>query len=471
MEPRFILLAALATVLAPAIIAAGAGDSAVSWDVIDASPHLWYRMAETLVQRLYDPSLGLFRETWGTPEGQCWYWNTEQGEAAQIAVYLNDSTLLSNLLAAYKQYLTYDNGTNVYLFSRYTPCSMIRQLSLDPQNFSLGNLIVNVGGDLAGARTDIPDYHRAIALSLDIYKDLTNIYEQDKAWPNMWYTANLKSHEVWYLAPGDTSDYKGIWDTSDGSLGTGRITGYSVRVDQVTDPATNTTYEVGVAERTMEDANLSYTQRFILEPGKPYLKVELTVTNKSQDTLSNVRVTLAFDNLDWWLYRHCYIPGLGYFDASRGGALISPREKEYVIASTRGGEWRSIVDSNGGVWWPSIIYADAPLGVNRALLVLVQGGYDVRLWGYGNLQTPHKEFYGDSAQPGWYYRWLKYEIFVGDLAPGESKTVKVLIIPMASYAPGLEDLYMEMASKLDQLGGRDFSYAVNTGTGASRGSP
>ncbi|GBF09254.1 hypothetical protein apy_09790 [Aeropyrum pernix] len=467
--PGAFLLLCLMLSLGLAGSAAGAGDSPTPSGTLDAYPHLWLRMAETLVERLYDPSLNLFRETWGTPEGRCWYWNTEQGEAAQIVVHLNDSTLLSSLLAAYRQYLTYDNGANVYLFSRYTPCSMIRQLSLDPQNFSLGNLIVNIGGDLAGTRTDIPGYHRVIALSLDIYKDPTNIYEQDKAWPNMWYTANLKSHEVWYLAPGDTTDYKGIWDTSDGSLGTGRITGYSVRVEQVTDPATNTTYNVGVAERTMEDANLSYTQRFILEPRKPYVKVELTVTNKSRYTLSDVSVALAFDNLDWWLYNASYIPGLGLIEASTAGRLVSEVEKEYHFARTWEGFWQPVTDSSGRDWWPSIIYADRPLGMNRGLLVLVQGDYGVHFWGYGNYQAPREDLYGIPAYMDWYFRWLKYEIIIGELAPGESKTVEVLIIPMSSYAPGLEDLYIEMVSRLDRLEGRDFSYAVNTGTGAFKG--
>ncbi|BAA79823.2 hypothetical protein APE_0843.1 [Aeropyrum pernix spindle-shaped virus 1] len=468
--PVLILLLVVLSTAAP-LADAGVQDWVTPGLVLDASPHLWLRMADTLVQRLYDPGLNLFRETWGTPEGRCWYWNTEQGEAAQIAVYLNDSTLLSSLLAAYKQYLIYESQSGqVYLFSRYTPCSTIRQLSLDPQNFSLGNLIVNIGGDLAGTRTDVPDYHRVVALSLDIYKDPTNIYEQDKAWPNMWYTANLKSHEVWYLAPGDTTDYKGIWDTSDGSLGTGSITSYSVRVEQATDPTTNTTYDVGVAERTMEDANLSYTQRFVLEPRKPYVKVELTVTNKSQvDTLSNVRVTLAFDNLDWWLYKYVYIPGVGLIDASTSGTQINTGEKEYHLARTWEGFWQPVTDSSGRAWWPSIIYADRPLGMNRGLLVLVDGNYGVNFWGYGNYQAPQKDLYGVPAYTDWYYRWLKYEVVVGDLPPGASKTVEILIVPMASYAPGLEDLYIEMASKLDQLEGRDFSYAVNTGTGAFKG--
>ena len=455
--------------------AAGVRDWVTPGSILDLTGYgsMWRAMGETLVQRLYDPQLGLFRETWGTPEGRCWYWNTEQGEAAQVLALMGDqqsSQTLAQVLAGYRQYLTYvSQDGRVYLFSRYTPCSVIRQLSLDPSNFSLGNLIVNIGGDLAGTRADNPDYNRVVALSLDIYKDPNNIYEWDKAWPNPWYTANLKSHEVWYLAPGDTGDYKGIWDTSDGSLGTGRITSYSVRVEQAVDPATNTTYEIGIAERAMEDANLSYTQRFILEPRKPYVKVELVVTNKSQNTLSNVRVTLAFDNLDWWLYKYAYLPGIGYIDASTSGTQINPSEKEYHLAYSWEGLWQPVTDSGGKRWWPAIFYAERPLGMNRGLLVLVDGGYGVHLWGYGNLQAPQRDLYGVPAFTDWYFRWMKFEVVIGDLAPGQSRTVEVRIIPMASYAPGLEDLYIEMASKLDRLGGRDFSFAVNTGAGAFKG--
>lgn len=446
-----VLLVIVATLLRP--VAAGVQDWVTPGAVLDASPHLWYRMAETLVQKLYDPSLKLFRETWGTPEGRCWYWNTEQGEAAQIVVYLNNATLLADMLSAYRQYLTYDNGTHVYLFSRYTPCSMIRVLSTDPANFSLGNLIVNVGGDLAGTRTDNGNYSRVIAVSLDIYKDYSNVYELDKAWPNLWYTVNLKGHEVWYLAPGDTGDYKGIWDTSDGSLGSGRIVSYSVSYGAV-----------GNATRVMSDGRLVYTQGFILEPRKPYVKVLLVVRNNSTDTLSNVRVTLAFDNMDWWLYQVAYLPGIGYINASTDGTQISSNEKEYHLAYSWEGKWQPV---NG--WWTAIFYSNRPLGMNRGLAVMVNASYGVHLWGYGNLQAPQKDLYGIPAFTDWYFRWMKFEIQIGSLAPGESRTVEVRIVPMASYAPGLEDLYVEMLSRIDQFDGRDFSYAVNTGTGAFKG--
>ncbi|MCE4613573.1 MAG: hypothetical protein F7C07_07065, partial [Desulfurococcales archaeon] len=427
--------------------------------VLDSSPHMWERMAYVLLDRLYDPSLRLFKETWGTPEGRCWYWNTEQGEAAQILVYLNNETVLADVLNSYKAYLTYDNGTHVYLFSRYTPCSKIRVLSTDPRDFSLGNLIVNIGGDLAGNRTDNGNYTRVIAISLDIYKDPNNVYEQDKAWPNLWYTANLKAPEVWYLLPNQSSDYKGIWDTSDGSLGTGRIIAYSI--------AYNSTH--ANATRVMSDGNLTFVQEFILEPRAPWVTVRLKVVNNSTENMTNVRVTLAFDNLDWWLYQVVYIPGVGYINASTSGAQISSSEKEYHLARTWEGLWRPVTDSSGRSWWPSIIYANRPLGMNRALLVLVNASYGVNFWGYGNLQAPQRDLYGVPAYTDWYYRWLKYEVVIGDLAPNETRVVEARIIPMASYAPGMEGLYIEMASKLGQLMGRDWSYAVNTGTGAFKG--
>jgi hypothetical protein len=426
--------------------------------VLDAAPHIWHRMAMVLVDRLYDPSLSLFRETWGTSEGRCWYWNTEQGEAAQIVVYLENSTLLATVLDSYKKYLTYDNGSVVWLFSRYTPCKSFRVLSTDPTDFSIGNLIVNTGGDLAGARTDNGNYTRAIALSLDVYKDYTNIYEQDKAWPNLWYTANIRGIEVWYLLPGESSDYRGIWDTSDGSLGSGRIVYYNISVGSVAN-----------ATRVMSDGRLVYTQEFILEPGAPYVKVILKVRNNTTENMSDVRVTLAFDNMDWWRYQVVYLLGAGYFNASTSGTNISSAEREYHFAHSWDGAWQKITDDSGRSWWPSIIYANRPLGVNRALLVLVQGDYDVHFWGYGNLQAPQKDLYGVPAFMDWYYRWLKYEVRIGDLAANETETIEVRIVPMASYAPGLEDLVLDMARHIDSLAGRDWSYAVTTGTGAFKG--
>jgi hypothetical protein len=373
-------------------------------------------------------------------------------------VYLENPTLLARVLEGYKRYLAYDNGSAVWLFSRYTPCKSLRVLSTNPTDFSIGNLIVNIGGDLAGARADNGDYARAIALSLDVYKDYTNVYEQDKAWPNLWYTANIRGIEVWYLLPGETSDYRGIWDTSDGSLGSGRIVYYNISVGSVAN-----------ATRVMSDGNLVYTQEFILEPGAPYVKVILRVRNNTTENMSDVRVTLAFDNMDWWLYQVVYLPGVGYFNASTSGTEINSGEREYHFAYSWEGVWRRITDDSGRGWWPSIVYSNRPLGSNPALLVLVQGDYEVHFWGYGNLQAPRKDLYGMPAFTDWYYRWLKYEVVIGDLAAGEARTVEVRIVPMASYAPGFEGLVLDMARHMESLAGRDWSFALNTGTGAFSG--
>ncbi|MEB3788291.1 MAG: hypothetical protein GSR72_00155 [Desulfurococcales archaeon] len=452
----FLVIVVLAN--SASVASAGVSNWVTPGYVIDAKPHLWYRMGEVLVEKLYDPNLGLFKETWGTSEGQCWYWNTEQGEASQIAVLLGNSSLLSTLLSSYKKYLVYDNGASIWLFSRYTPCSKFRTLSTNPSDFSIGNLLVNIGGDLSGTRTDNGDYNRIIALSLDIYKDNTNLYEQDKAWANLWYTANIKATEVWYQLPSQSGDYKGIWDTSDGSLGTGKIIDYRISVGSIAN-----------VSRLMSDGNLSYTQEFILEPGTPWVTVKLRVHNNSTENMSNVRVTLAFDNLDWWLYQIVYVPGVGYFNASTSGTQVIDNEKEYHFAHSWDGLWEKITDSQGYSWWPSIIYANRPLGMNRALLVLVNASSGVHFWGYGNYQAPQKDLYGVPAYTDWYYRWLKYEIQFGDLQPNETKVVEIRIFPMASYAPGLEDLVIQMAKDMYSLKGRDWSYAINTGTGAFKG--
>jgi len=95
---------------------------------IDASPHLWYRMGQALIKGLYDPDLNLFRETWGEVPGRCWYWNTEQGEALQLLVAMENSTLISEIMKGFMRYLVYDNGDRVWLFTRYTPCRQFRIL-------------------------------------------------------------------------------------------------------------------------------------------------------------------------------------------------------------------------------------------------------------------------------------------------------------------------------------------------------
>ena len=441
-----VLVALAALALAQPIQGGAAGGSRGAL-VLDASPHLWYRMARVLVERLYDPRLGLFRETWGTPEGRCWYWNTEQGEAAQALVHLGSAALLAGMLDGYRRYLTYDNGSMLYPFSRYTPCRLVRILSASPAGFSVGNLIVNLGGDLAGTRRD--GYSRLITVGLDAYKG-----PGGPPWPTIWFVAASRGDEVWYQAPGDNGYYRGIWDTSNESLGAGRIVEYSLTY--------NSTY--ANATRVMSDGRLVYTQQFIVEAGKPYVKVLLVFRNNSTATLSRVRATLAFDELDRLLYQGAYTPGLGAFNASKSGVPIGGGEREYIIADSRQGKWRPV---DG--WWVTIVYTNRPLGMNRALAVMIDSSYPVRVWGYGNQQAPQAGPGASPAYTGWYLRWVKFEVDLGALAPREAKVVEARLVPMASYAPGLEELYTQMLAHLDQLDGRDFSFALNTGTGAFEG--
>ncbi len=105
--------------------------------------------------------------------------------------------------------------------------------------------------------------------------------------------------------------------------------------------------------------------------------------------------------------------------------------------------------------------------MNRALLVLVNSSINVSLWGYGTRIAPHIEVNTRGAD--WYFMWLKYEFNIGLLEPQDTRVVELRVIPMASYAPGLEGLYLEMAKHINNLKGRDFSYALNTGTGAFQG--
>ena len=89
------------------------------------------------------------------------------------------------------------------------------------------------------------------------------------------------------------------------------------------------------------------------------------------------------------------------------------------------------------------------------------------LFGYGNLLASFGNSTSNRAE--WCYWWMKYEIEIGDLRSKESKTVEILVFPIASYAPGLEEVVLDMARHMHSLEGRDWSYAVNTGTGAFNG--
>lgn len=426
---------------------------------MDASPHLWYRMGQALIKGLYDPDLNLFRETWGDLAGRCWYWNTEQGEALQLLVAMENSTLISEIIGGYMRHLVYNHGDRMWLFTRYTPCRQFRVLSLDPGNFSIGNYLINLGGDLSGERSENDIYRRAIIISMDAYKDQLQGREQKVAWISNHYIASIKATEVWYVSNGSNNSYKGFWDTSDGSLGTGRIIDYDITIG-------NNTY----ITRVMSDRSLVYTQEFILERGAPWITLKMKVHNNSSIVLRNVRVTLSFDNLDLLHYHVVYIPGIGYVYASRSGKLIGyGSEKEYHLAYSWEGDWREIRDSHSREWWPSIIYSDDPIGMNRAMLVLIDAHYKVHFWGYGNKQTISNESPTGEVIERWYYRWLKFEVIIGDLKPNETKIVEARIIPFEGYIPGLEDVILDMASDMYSLMGRDWSFAANTGTGAFSG--
>jgi hypothetical protein len=67
--PAALVVALVVVAASPPVAAAGAPQGGCGAPVLDVAPHLWYRMAEALVGRLYIPSLGLFRETWGPPRG------------------------------------------------------------------------------------------------------------------------------------------------------------------------------------------------------------------------------------------------------------------------------------------------------------------------------------------------------------------------------------------------------------------
>ncbi len=443
-----LLLMLLAAPLAGVTARGGVADWVTPSKLLVVDPHLWRRMAEVLVQRLYDNSTGLFRETWGTPEGQRWHWNTEQGEAAQLLVFLGYSDLLSSLISKYKELLSYQDGGDIYLFTRYVTDPYDRVLSTNLSDASIGNLIVNVGGDLAGNRTD--KYGRCIVLSMDIYKDYNNVLEHGFSWPNLWYLANIKSTEVWYFNGSvNGSDYRGIWDTGDGSLGDGRIIDARIYQD-------GSSY---VLERVMSDGVLRYVQDYVVIPGKPYVLVRFNVTNISGMNLTNVRVTLAFDNLDWWQYQYAYLPGVGLVNASTSGSVLSSGdEKEYHLARS----WENVWEERNG-WRLALFFTKRPIGMNRAFAVLVPADKGVHVWGYGNRQKPDYD---------WYFRWMKFEVQMGNLtanSTNSSSSVEFKIVPMSSFAPGLYKVYEDMLYNVDSFDGRDFSFAVNTGTGVFKG--
>jgi len=229
----------------------------------------------------------------------------------------------------------------------------------------------------------------------------------------------------------------------DGSLGAGRIVGYAITY--------NSTY--ANATRVMSDGRLVYEQQFILEAGKPYIRVYLIARNNTTETLGDVWVALAFDEMDREHYQAIYLPGVGLLNASASG------EGFYDIAYSWSGRWSP---ANG--WLIALLYSNKPLGANRGLAILFKAGSRVHVQGYGSASQQHVKAPGEE-----YFKRVEFEVELGDLAPHESRSLEVRIVPMASYAPGLEDLYVDMLSHIDEFDGRDFSYAITTGTGAFKG--
>ncbi|MCE4622775.1 MAG: hypothetical protein F7B19_05620 [Desulfurococcales archaeon] len=305
---------------------------------------------------------------------------------------------------------------------------------------------------MAGNWTGPGDYRGAIVVALDTYKDPNNINEKGVAWSRKGETIKLRGNEVWYKLSGESTDYKGEWDASYGNRVGGKIIDYAIKEIKTINNVVN-------VSRTMGDGKLVYSQDYILEPRAPWLKIILRILNNTTETMVNVRVSLALDSMESYHYQVAYLPGIGYINASINGTTIDGgREKEYHLAYSWEEKWRPITDIEGRSWYPSLAYSRDPLGMNRAVLVLVSAGYGVHLWSYG--------VFVDGQ---WYFHRLKYEIVLGDLQSHEMKTVEIRIIPMSSYAPGLEDLVIDMARRMYLFKGRDWSYAVNTGTGAFKG--
>ena len=407
------------------------------------------KTASILISKLYDDTMGLFRETWGSVEGKCWYWNTEQGEALLALTetgYLN-SSLRDRSLASYLDQFVYFEGSNVWLFTRYTSCERIRILSLDKTDFSIGNYIVNIGGDLEGGRREGSSYYRVIALGMDTYSSTRVVNGEHVAWPLDMYVANIRSPEVYYNSDNDSSYYKGIWDTRDGSLGTGKIVYSEIDANDT----------MAVIRRTMSDGILEYSQIFLIAGGKPYVDVLLKARNIYTSTLQSVRISFAFDNLDWWRYDKLFIPGHGYFDSNNYGTATNNDNREYIFTRWGQSDWSQY---NG--WLPSILYSSKPMGLNRAVIVLIESSQkeNVSVWGYGSLNQEYDK---------WYYRWIKYDFLLGDLEPGENITIRMRIIPLSSYPTGLEDMAIRLAVDADNYTGVDLSYAFNTGTGPFHG--
>ena len=290
-------------------------------------------MADVLVSKLYDPSVGLFRETWGTVEGLRWYWNTEQGEALQLLAELPTtkySAVIQSVLSNYEAKLQYEGVA----FTRYVTNGTSEIVDGDPSNFYIRNFIVGVGGDLTG---DSP-----VTLHEDIYN------------PSLWLIGYLHSYEVWY-----NGTYKGRWDPLT------RNYGLIQRPDYVE------------AYKNMSDGNLTYALTFRVLNNAPYIEVWGNITDTSKYNLSDVQVTVAFDYLDRFNYKYLYLPGYGVIEAE-------------------GSEQWPVTLSNNSVWTSNhfILYTRRPIGVNKALAVILDSWKpSSELWVYNKVGPDNITYY------------------------------------------------------------------------------
>ena len=417
-------------------------------DLGNSAGELWIKMGGVLMDRLYDSSLGLFRETWGTFEGQRWYWNTEQGEALQLLAPLVEErtpladearSIILKVFQSYRQYLAIELGDVVYPMTRYVSDGPVLVDDSDPSDgdIEVRNLIVNIGGDVCGVHPD-SNWKRLLVLYNDLY---------DR---KIWEVGYLRSWEVWYRYPINVTvctnttnpetnttetvcttqtvlsenDYHGIWDQSP------YLQGCGVSSD-------------GCVYRVMSDGNLTYEVRLCLERDAPWIDAVLTVRNSMNETAYDVMVTLALDALDRIQYKFIWV--------------------------SKGGSWVFDVANGTEQWFATagdpvdyfVLYVNRSIGMLRAIAVVFPGGRsDVDLWVYNTRQWPDYT---------WYFMWFKMRFHLGDIPSGGSRTITFRIVPISSFAPEMWSVYDYIFRNLDSFKHHDISFAVNTGTGVFKG--
>ncbi len=294
-------------------------------------PRLTDKMVETLVNKLYDPNVGLFRETWGTVEGQRWYWNTEQGEALQMIVNLPQySDIVDNVLKNYEEKLQYKG----LAFTRYVTNATAVVAKSDPGDFYIRNYIIGVGGDLTG--------DTLISIHEDIYD------------PSLWLVGYFHSHEVWY-----NGTWRDRWDPY--------TTGYGI-IEKAA---------YVEAYKTMSDGNLTYTLTFRVLDNTPYIEVWGNVTNNSPYYLSDVQVTVALDFGDRFHYKYLYIPGYGIIEAKG--------DEQWPVQIANNSNWKA---------YHFILYSKRPIGVNKAVAVIMDSWKNsTELWVFNTQGADGETYY------------------------------------------------------------------------------